>query len=479
MVVSCPHYAASPCPLEIPDGHNIHLCNAVLLGEAKGASLLAVRRLLIALLAMLLAVPATGACSRAEAAGSARLLVFGAPEELAAYRKLVEAFTKAQPGNPIELIEASDRKDLLTRLSTSLSAGVPPELFLMNYRFYGQFAAKGAIEAVDKRLDGSQVIARDDFYPQAMSAFRWGGQQLCMPQNISSLVVYYNKDLFSRYQTKLPEPQWHWNDMVATAMALTRDANGNQVRGADPEVAPQPVALHGLGFDPEMIRIAPLVWSNGGEIVDDPVKPTRFTLDTPQAREALQAFLDLSVANGIVPSDVHVESESHESRFVNGRLAMLVSSRRPTTTFRGVSSFQWDVAPLPVFAKPANVLHSDAYCITKASRNKDLAWKFVEFALGPQGAAIMAGTGRTVPSTIKVAQSPAFLDLSRPPGNGQVFIDAIPHIRPMPAISTWPEIEDITGGILENALYHGENIDSVIAELDRQTRPIFQRASSG
>jgi multiple sugar transport system substrate-binding protein len=71
----------------------------------------------------------------AKAGGPVSLLVFGAPEELGAYRTLAEAYEKATPGSEVKLIEASDRSDLIARLSTSIAGGSPPDLFLMNYRF--------------------------------------------------------------------------------------------------------------------------------------------------------------------------------------------------------------------------------------------------------------------------------------------------------------------------------------------------------
>ena len=171
-----------------------------------------------------------------------------------------------------------------------------------------------------------------------------------------------------------------------------------------------------------------------------------------------------------------MESEDDESRFANGRLAMLLSSRRSTPTFRESARFDWDVAPLPVHRKPAGILHSDAYCMAKDSENKDSAWRFVEFALSAEGQRIVAQTGRTVPSLRSVAESPAFLDPTAKPRNSRVFLDAIPTIQRVPTISTWPEIEDASEGILENGMYLDQPVDEVVAELDRKTRPIFARA---
>lgn len=396
--------------------------------------------------------------------GDVRVLVAGDPAELQAYRDVVAAYRQRNDAR-ILLIETAERDQLIARLSTSIAAGTPPDLFLLNYRYFGQFAARGAIEPLDDELDGSDALALDDFYPQAVEAFSYGGAQACLPQNISSLVVYYNRDLLRAEGLGDPPSTWSWQQMVAYAERLTTDADEDGT-----------AEVYGLGVDPEVIRVAPFVWSNGGRLVDDEVDPTRFLLTEVRALQALQAFLDLRTVHGVVPTEEEAESQDLESRFLNGDLAMILESRRVTPTFRSITDFEWDVAPLPAFSRPATILHSDGYCLTAASDRKDEAWRFLEFALGPEGQRIAASTGRTVPSAVAVAESDAFLDPGIPPAASRVFLDGIDHLGRVPSTPTWPEVEDAANATLEEAFYEGAEAAEVAREIERITTPLFSRS---
>jgi multiple sugar transport system substrate-binding protein len=271
--------------------------------------------------------------------------------------------------------------------------------------------------------------------------------------------------MFKEEGVSEPETGWQWRDMVEKAKALTKDENGDGK-----------VDVYGLGVEASIIRLAPFVWSNGGEVVDDLENPTRFTLDEVAATDAMAEFFALRRVHGVIPSEEELESEDDESRFLNGRSAMVLSSRRSTPVFRTITDFDWDIAPLPILREPAGILHSDAYCMTEGSGNKDAAWTFMEFALGPEGQRIAAGTGRTVPSLKAVANSDAFLGSDAKPANSRVFLDTIPQIQRVPNISTWPEIEDATGGIFEVAMFDDLPPPLIAQQVDEATRDLFARA---
>ena len=383
------------------------------------------------------------ACQSASAADrNISFMVFGDPAELSAYQKLVDSFKQTHPELQVELIQIPGQSDYRKRLAADIAAGDPADVLLINYRRFATFANVGALEPLGGYLENSKLIKEADFYPQAMQAFKWQDELMCIPQNISSLVVYYNKDLFDQAGVAYPVNGWTWDDFTAAAQALTKDSNSD---GQTDQF--------GAGLAPELIRIAPFIWQAGGEVVDDESNPQALTLATAEALHAADFFFSLQTKYHVVPNLEQETSQDSESRFINGQLAMFFNSRRGVPTYRESAAFDWDVAPLPQDREKATILHADAYCMPSASKSKNAAWTFIEFANSPAGQAIVAESGRTVPSLISVANSAAFLDPNSKPASSQVFLDEIPYIRAFPIHPNWAEVEEIADNEISLGFY--------------------------
>ncbi|MBI5564309.1 MAG: sugar ABC transporter substrate-binding protein [Chloroflexi bacterium] len=418
-------------------------------------------RLFRIVVVVLIALLTIGACAAPAPAGSVSFMIFGDPAELKAYQTLVGAFEQKHPSIKIELIHIPSQGDYRTRLAADFAAGTPANIVLINYRRYAGFAAKGVIEPIAPYLAKSTIIKESDFYAEAIEPFMWDGQLLCVPQNLSSLVVYYNADLFKAANVPEPANDWTWDDFLSAAQALTKDQDGDGR-----------IDQYGVGLEPSLIRAAPFIWQNGGELVNTPAAK-RLTIDSPQAVEALQWLVDLQMKHHVVPDAAAEKSEDSETRFMNGRTAMYFDSRRATPTFREITAFNWDVAPLPQRTAPASVLHSDAYCLTTATANKDAAWTFIEFANSAEGQVLVSKSGRTVPSLKAVAQSPAFLEPNQKPARSQVFLDALSAMRTLPILKNWVDIEEVFGAEFERAFYNGAPVAEVVKTIVERTRIFF------
>ena len=209
-------------------------------------------------------------------------------------------------------------------------------------------------------------------------------------------------------------------------------------------------------------------------VLESGLRPIRLALDSRAAREAVEWFVELQTVHGVVPDALAETAESSESRFLNGRTAMFLNSRRGTPTARAVEGLDWDVAALPTGSEPAGILHSDAYCMAAATEDKEAAWTFIEFANSPGRA---GHRGRVGPdralAQVEVASSEAFLDPSAAPANSAVWLETVDTLRAVPVMATWVDIEEVTGDELERAFYGQASVEEAIDAMVSRTTPFF------
>lgn len=394
-----------------------------------------------------------------------RFAINEAPEELAGFNAVIAEFEKANPTIQVKLENVPADDEFLKKLAADIAAQTPPDVFLDNYRLIGPFAVKGALQPLDGYINTSQVIKTDDFFPAAMNAYKLKGQQQCLPLNLSQLGIYYNKTMFEQAGVPLPHKDWTWSDFLAAAKALTKDTNGD---GKTDQ--------YGAGISTSAIRLMPFIWAHGGDVVDNPERPTTLTLDHGAAFDAFQWFVNLQVKEHVVPDKTAEATQSSQKRFQDGTLGMFFQSRVITPELRETvaDKFEWDIAPLPQDKQRATILHSDGFCITSGSKNKDAAWKLIEFFNSPASQSTLAQSGRTVPSLIAVANSPAFLK-SNPPANNQMYLDMAPYVRAAPLMSTWGEVESALGKEIKRAFYGDASAQQAAQAAVENTQQYFQQ----
>ena len=247
-------------------------------------------------------------------------MTFGDAAERAAFEKLVAAFAERAPGIHVTLVHVPGQSDYRRRLGVDFAAGTPADIVLLNYRRYASFAARGVLEPLGPYLAEERVIKEADFYPEPTTPFAWQGELMCIPQNLSSLVVYYNRDLFRAAGSPIRRTGWTWDDLPA------RGAGADQRHRRR-----RPIDQYGLGTEVSIFRVAPFIWQNGGDLVDNPQRRPG-SPSTPPQRARRSSGSSTSRWHKVAPDAAAEKAESSESRFLNGRLAMFLNSRRGVPT---------------------------------------------------------------------------------------------------------------------------------------------------
>ena len=164
--------------------------------------------------------PARGAAMAQS--GDVSFMIFGDPAEKAAYEGLVAAFEAKHPDIDVNVIHIPDQGDYRRRLGDRLRR-----------RHAGRHRAhqlSALCELRGRRTCSSRSApistrARSSRRPTSIrrrsSRSTGTATLMCIPQNLSSLVVYYNKELFDAAGVAYPSDDWTWDDFVETAKALT------------------------------------------------------------------------------------------------------------------------------------------------------------------------------------------------------------------------------------------------------------------
>ena len=270
-----------------------------------------------------------------------------------------------------------------------------------------------------------------------MEAFRWGGEQLCLPQNVSSLAVYYNGDLFDAHEVPEPEAGWTWDDMVAPRGADPR-RDGAGAAADDPE-APARAGRVRPRHRADHHPARPVRLVGRRRAGRRRAAPTRFALDTPEARAALAVLPRPAAGIGVCRPTRSVEAEDDESRFPERPARDVLSSRRLDADLPDDQGLRLGRGAAARAREPAGILHSDAYCMAAAAdQGRGLALHRVR-ARRRKASAILAAYRPHRAVADRRLRSPAFLDPQPPAATRRCSWTRIPSIRRVPTISTWPE----------------------------------------
>ena len=200
------------------------------------------------------------------------------------------------------------------------------------------------------------------------------GVQMCFPPNRSVEILYYNADWLQELGHSGPPAVW------AEFAAICRQAR-------DQPFSRAASAGRSLGFmfEADASRLASMIFTRSGDMMNS--EATAYTLDTPQAAEAMRQMQEL-VGDG--SADVLSERYGDQKEFALGQLLFMMrsSSGIPFVASAveddGVG-FRWSVvAPPHVGDEPVVNVYGASLSVCRTTPERELAsWLFVKWFTEP------------------------------------------------------------------------------------------------
>lgn len=290
---------------------------------------------------------------------------------------IVADFEAANPDIKVNAVYSGNYDDTRVRALSALSSGDPAQLAVMFSIDAYDLIEQDLVVAFDD-IDGVDTDWLNSFYPALMANGNIEGKTWGIPFQRSTIVAYYNKDMFRDAGLDPEAPPTSWDEMISMGKALTNDdAYG--------------IMIPSTGYPYWMFQA--LAIQNGKEVMSNDGLTTYF--DDPAVVETLEFWKSLSTEHGVMPEGT-VEWGTLRQAFLEGQTAMMWHSTGNLTAVKNNASFDFGVAELPANVRKGSPTGGGNFYVFKdtTEEEKAAALKLIEFMTSPeQAAAWSIGTG--------------------------------------------------------------------------------------
>ncbi|MBV9463183.1 MAG: sugar ABC transporter substrate-binding protein [Verrucomicrobiae bacterium] len=390
---------------------------------------------------------------------------WGAPEEVEIISSIIHEWEKSHP-DIVVILEHGDYPNYVEKILTQVAGRAGPDVIFTDITYFYSFAAHDMFLDLTPYIAQTQPPLTARFFPEIMHQFTREGRVYCIPRDIAPItVIYYNKKAFQQVGLPPPTDDWDWAKFLDTSRRLTMRDGDRVVR----------YGYYGYEW-------ANFIFSNGGSIVDNVDHPTRCTMDSPEAREALQFYYDLIYKERVAPSPATINASgmNQAQYFGSEKTAMYLSGIWETPQLLTLKTkFDWDIVPFPRGPKGLRGTRTggSGYAILKTTTHPKEAWEVVKALAGPEAQTRMALTGLAQPADQTIALGPAWAKRQDPPKNRGMLNEAVKHIIFDPNHPKWSYFQNsIINPEIELFILGHQNLDQTVKNINVQLNTALRKS---
>ncbi|NMB68057.1 MAG: sugar ABC transporter substrate-binding protein [Chloroflexi bacterium] len=327
------------------------------------------------------------------------------------------------------------------KLKAEFSAGNAPDIVWIPGASTADYAKLGVILDLKPLADADTSFKLSDYYEAPIKELEQGGHLWGLPRDISTLVMYYNKDLFKKYNVDDPaklaaEGKWDWENFERVAKELTNPTD----------------KTYGFSMSNWWGLWGYFVNAGGGSLFN--ADRTACAMTSEGSIKGLTFMRKLFLEDKVATAP-GVEGGVGETDFLAGNVGMFPNGRWMTPGMRANAKFDWGVVEMPKGDVNASWLFWGPYVISAKTANPNAAWIVMKELTSPEVQAQVAALGSNIPSNKDQAATDAFLN-SKPPEDNTPFVTSANYAQ--------AEIPLFTGnwGDIVNGIYQ-PNIDNIFA----------------
>ncbi|RVD53964.1 MAG: sugar ABC transporter substrate-binding protein [Mesorhizobium sp.] len=348
------------------------------------------------------------------------------------FEEVKKEFEAKNPGITVKF-EMVPWDVLLQKLTTDITAGTNADLSIIGTRWLIDFVQQDVAEPLDSYITPE---FKGRFIDTFLSPSIMGGKTYGLPIAASARAMYYNKELFEKAGIAKPPATW---------TELQEDARKIKAQGAFG------FGLQGKEIETDVYYYYAM-WSQGTEILN---KDGTSGLGTPGALEAAKLYKSMIDEGLTEPGVTSNNREDVQNLFKQGKVGMMITAPFLSNQIKDEApSLKYGVAAIPAGPTGARGTYgvTDSMIMFKNSKNKDEAWKLMDFLFTTeQRAKFTQGEG-----FLPVNKEEAKMDYYVNNADLAAFTALLPDARFAPIIPGWEEVAQITSDAMQKIYLGGD-----------------------
>ncbi|MGM0560930.1 MAG: ABC transporter substrate-binding protein [Pseudomonadota bacterium] len=285
---------------------------------------------------------------------------------------MIAGFEEENPDISVNAIYAGNYDDTRVRAISALESGEPAQLSVLFSIDVYELLEQDLIVPFDDLVETEEEKEwLDSFYPALMSNGTVDDKVWGVPFQRSTIVLYYNKDMFEEAGLDPEDPPETWDEMVEAGKAL---------RGEDR----WGVMVPSTGYPYWMFQAFAI--QNGIELMNE--NGTEVYFDSPEAIEALAYWRDLSAEHDVMPGGT-IEWGTLRQAFLEGQTGMMWHTTGNLTAVRNEADFDFGVAMLPANERQGSPTGGGNFYVFKNSTEEEqrASMELIKYMTAPERAA--------------------------------------------------------------------------------------------
>ncbi len=348
---------------------------------------------------------------------------------------LVEKFNETHPGIKVEM-EIMPWDSLFQKLLPSLAIGKGPDIAAFDTTNIPRYAEANVIIPIDEFY--GEYLDKDVLIPSLYTNLQWKGKAYGAPMNYTSLLLYYNRDLFEEAGLNPDRPPQTWDELREYALKLTKDTDNNGK-----------VDQYGFVIAArETIPMWPIVtWSDGGRLIED----GEVKINEPQAVKAIDSIAKLIKDDQVSP--IGLTGAECDKLFETQKAAMYFCGPWMVNGFKN-SGVNFAVAQVPEGkdGRRTTLGTSVAMVLNKASEDKkEAAYEFFKFWNSTESQVYWSLGSGFPPNRIDIpekelAENPYVVEFSKASEDSRFYLPKIEEFSEIDKDIIIPALEKILHG---------------------------------